>query len=86
LNPNGVPQQKWFLAGFGGMSRLRSFKSQAPSSKEVPSPKLQRAGLDGHPHRSGLGLELENWSFSGAWSLVLGALLRAIENSDEQRK
>ena len=48
------------------MTRLGSFKSQAPSSKEVPSPKPQRAALDGGPHRSGLGLEL-------LWSLELGA-------------
>ena len=30
------------------------------------------------PHRSGLGLELEIWSFSGAWCLGLGALVRAV--------
>src|SRR5580765_4751907 len=38
-----------FLAVFGGMTRLGSSKSQAPSSNEVPSPKPQqaaRAGVD----------------------------------------
>jgi hypothetical protein len=100
-------QALWFLAVFGGMTRLRSSKSQAPSSKQAPSPKPQQAALDGVdivvaqvskpvwnlrsvlaaelpgaywrtsstalPHRSGLGLDLEIWSFFGAWSLELGA-------------
>jgi hypothetical protein len=67
-----MPQQKWFLDGFGGMTWLQSFKSQAPRVKEVPSPKPQRADLDGHhiaralvwSLRIGASLELGAWSFA----------------------
>jgi len=49
-----------------------SSKLQAPSSKQVPSFKPQRAALDGDHIARGLGLELEIWSLLGAWSLELG--------------
>jgi hypothetical protein len=60
-----------FLAVFGGMTRLGSFKSQSPSSREVPSPKVQHAAPDGHQTpralvwslRFGGSLELGAWSF-----------------------
>jgi hypothetical protein len=71
-------QKTWFLAVLGGMARLGSFKSQAPSTKEVPSPKSQRAALDGHHIARTLV-----WSFFGAWSLVLWCALYSIENSEE---
>src|SRR5438876_100505 len=44
---------------------MRSTKQQAPSSREAPSPK----------HQARMLLEFENWSFSGAWCMVLGAFL-----------
>jgi len=40
-------------------------------------PQTSTHGHGWPPHRSGLGLELEIWSFSGAWCLGLGALVRA---------
>lgn len=43
----------------------KSSKSQAPSSRETSSAKLQM--------RHALDLELEQWSFPGAWMWVLGA-------------
>jgi hypothetical protein len=45
----------------------KNSKHQHPSSREIPSTKIQR--------RSVLQkfLELEGWSFSGAWSLDVGA-------------
>jgi len=36
-------------------------------------------------HRSGLGLELQIWSLSGAWSLEFGVLVRAVFHR-KQRK
>jgi hypothetical protein len=52
---------------------------------QIPSSKLQRSSKPQTstrhpgwpPPRSGLGLELEIWSFSGAWGLGLGAFVRA---------
>ena len=74
-----------FFAVFGGMTRLRSFKPQAPSSREVPSPKPQRAALDGDHIARALCLELEIWSFSGAWGLglVFWCVPYSTENSEE---
>ena len=68
------------------MTRLGSFKSQAPSSREVPSPKPQRAARDSHhiaralvwSLRFGASLELGVWCF--------GARRISIENSEEPRE
>ena len=55
-------------------------KLQTPSSKlqrsSKPQTSMRRPRMV--THRSGLGLELEIWSFSGAWSLEfgVGALVR----------
>src|SRR5258708_687876 len=65
----------WLLAVFGGITSLGSFKSQAPSSREVPSPKPQRAALDGHHLARALV-----WSLRFGASLVLGALMRYARN------
>src|SRR5678816_191663 len=55
-------------------------RALAPEKLQTPSSKLQRSSKPQTSmrrprmvtHRSGLGLELEIWSFSGAWSLELG--------------
>ena len=47
------------------LNHFKSSKFQAPSSRETPSAKNQ--------HRISLELELEAWSFFGAWCLELGA-------------
>src|SRR5213596_1433257 len=49
-------------------SRNRKTKNQDPNTKEIPSSKLQTAARAS-------SLELGAWSFSGAWSLVFGALI-----------
>ena len=56
------------------MTRLGSFKSQSPSSREVPSPKVQRAAP-----------RALVWSLRFEGSLELGALVRAVfhRNSEE---
>jgi hypothetical protein len=46
------------------MNDKRSSNMQAPSSSEAPSFRLQLASVR--------DLELVDWNFSGAWSLVLG--------------
>ena len=74
LTSSRLGARLWFLAVFGGMTRLRSFKSQVPSSRELPSPKPQRAALDtGHISRAlvwslrfGAFLELGAWGL-GLW-------------------
>ena len=74
-----------FFAVLGGMTGLGSFKSQAPSSREIPTPKPQRAALDGHYHarsllwslRFGASLEL------GVWGLELWCAPYSTENSEE---
>jgi hypothetical protein len=83
---------------FSVMTRLRklqipstkflSSKFQIPSTKEVPSPKPQSAGMDGdHIARSlvwslrfGASLEL------GIWCLELGCAPYSIENSEQLLK
>src|SRR5512132_1486121 len=63
----------------------RCFRNDSAGKLQIPSSKLQRISKPQTstrcpgwpPHRSGLGLELEIWSFSGAWCLGLGALVRA---------
>jgi hypothetical protein len=50
-----------------GKATAESTKSQAPNSKETPSPKLQG------PLRQSESLVLDYWSFPGAWRLGFGA-------------
>jgi hypothetical protein len=45
---------------------MESSKFQAPSSKEVPNPKLQQLV-------SKLDLEIGAWDLFGAWNLEFGA-------------
>jgi hypothetical protein len=49
------------------MKRMKSTKLQAPSSREAPNFKSQAPRA--------CSLEIGAWMFSGAWSLVLGALI-----------
>jgi len=76
-----------FLAVFSGIRRAA--KHQAPNTKlhrKAPNPRLKapekfqgpnfNARPGWPPHRSDLGLELEIWSFVGAWCLGLGAFRR----------
>jgi hypothetical protein len=50
----------------------KNSKHQHPSTRETSNSRIQMARA--------LALELENWSFSGAWILALGAsTLGAIE-------
>jgi hypothetical protein len=77
----------WLLAVFGGMTRLGSFKSQVPSSRELPSPKPQRAALDGRHICRALVWSLRSGAFlePGAWGLGLWCAPYSIENSEELR-
>jgi hypothetical protein len=43
-------------------------KRQDPSTKEIPAPNLKNLDPGG-------GLDLEVWSFSGCWILVLGTFM-----------
>ena len=49
-------------------------------ASEKLKPQTSRRPAGWPPHRSGRGLELEIWSFSGAWCLGFGALARATRN------
>jgi hypothetical protein len=48
-------------------------KAQAPEKFQAPN---LNAPPGWSPHHSGFGLELEIWSFSGAWCLGFGVLVR----------
>jgi hypothetical protein len=65
VNQSWLRQKFQRNAGFA-----RSSKLQAPSSKLQRNTKLQNS--KGAPH---VALELDVWSFSGAWSLEFGASL-----------
>jgi hypothetical protein len=52
--------------GLNHFAYARNAKLRAPSSREIPSTKQQTIAIV-------CLLELRVWSFSGAWSLVLGA-------------
>ena len=81
LGSNGVFARRIhsFLAVFCGTTRLGSFKSQAPISREVPSSKPQHAALnDDHIARASVwSLRFEASLELGAWSLELGVLVCA---------
>ena len=50
-----------------------------------PKPQTSTRRSGWLPHRSGVGLQLEIWSLSGAWSLGLGALMRAVIHRKQRR-
>src|SRR5881628_1233165 len=61
------------------MRERQSSKHQHPSSREAPTSKLQTAEAQ--------VLELEIWSFSGAWSLEFGAsLLHQLQHRRRHRR
>jgi hypothetical protein len=69
---------EWFLAVIrndsAGQLQIPSSKLQAPEKFQSPNLNPLPTRCPGWPpHRSDLGLELQIWSFSGAWYLELGA-------------
>src|ERR1039457_642344 len=77
----------WFFRVFSGILADKSTKHQPPSSREHPNTnnQIRFQQSAGSPGDSGFALEsepvlarleLEIWSFSGAWRLVLGASMQ----------
>src|SRR5271169_3815196 len=63
----------------GGLSTVPSSKSQAPSSREIPSSKLQRLTLAGFGVWNLVllwSLDVEAWSFDGPLLCLISTFLR----------
>src|SRR5437667_636182 len=71
LHPSGAHLQVFKKLRAQGTSS----KFQTPSSKEAPSSKLKNRAARRLPRHLFWGLEIEIWTFSGAWGLVLGVSL-----------